>query len=972
MDSLNFSSSGKLGIPMAKDLLELAGSLPFLDELYAKYQLDPNSVDPSWRKVFENGGAATVVTGGNGHTNGHGNGHGAALKFQDSVGAALADAAAARPRELEAQLDSHASAESRDARVFALVNVYRARGHLEARLDPLDHLPRRQHADLDYHSWGFTDLDLERVVPNGGLFGIDQAPLREIIRRLRATYCGSVGVEMMHIPESDRRSWLQQRMEPVLNQPTLDKDTKLFILERMAAAEAFESFVHTKYVGTKRFSLEGGESLIPLLELVLERGALHGVEEAVIGMAHRGRLNVLANLMGKDPADIFAEFEDIDPESMFGGGDVKYHLGFSSDRKTRTGHSMHLSLAFNPSHLEAVDPVVLGRVRAKQRRRGDTEHRRVLGILVHGDAAFAGQGLVAETLNLSNLRGYRTGGTVHVVVNNQIGFTTMPMSSRSTMYCTDIAKGIGAPIFHINGDDPEAVAKVVRLAMDYRREFQQDVIIDLFCYRKYGHNEADEPSFTQPLLYQKIEHHPTPRQVYAQKLIEDGVLTRAEADQVIKRQHALLEHAFAEKRKSRPQISALHGYWSGYLGGPDAAVPDVDTGVSRDRLTRLTDRITELPEGFRANPKIVRLLTQRRKMGHGEELIDWGMGEQLAFGSLVDDRVLVRVSGQDSRRGTFSQRHAVIVDQRTEEEYIPLQHIREGQGRFRIYDSPLSEAGVLGFDFGYALDYPDGLVCWEAQFGDFVNGAQVIIDQFITSAEDKWKRLNGLVMLLPHGFEGQGPEHSSARFERFFELSAEDNMQICYPTTPAQYFHLLRRQVIRRWRKPLIVLTPKSLLRLPQARSAITEFETGRFCRILSDPNPPSHDEVKRILLCTGKIYYELAEDREKRRTSGDPSGKHTAIIRLEQLYPLSDGDLAKALDEYDHAEEVVWVQEEPRNMGAHGYIMLRLMNVAAHRTVKSVCRAESASPATGSYKAHQMEQQQLCNKAFAPIDQIE
>ncbi len=936
---------------MSTNLLELAINLPFVDELYAQYKRDPGSVDPSWRKLFEHGAPAP--------TNGH-----MATSFTP-LGHALAEAAGAQPLTSEA-INAEAPLEARFARVYGLVNAYRVRGHLEARLDPLDHLPRHPHPDLDPRSWGFTDADMNRVVPSGGLFGIHEAPVGEIVRRLRATYCGSIGVEMMHITEIDRRSWLQQRLEPTLNQATLDRDTKLYILERIAAAEVFESFVHTKYVGTKRFSLEGAESLIPLLEMVLERGGLQAVEEVVIGMAHRGRLNVLANVMGKSAGDIFAEFEDIDPETMFGGGDVKYHLGFSSDRKTRTGTALHLSLAFNPSHLEAVDPVVVGRVRAKQRRRSDNEHRRVLGILVHGDAAFAGQGLVAETLNLSQLRGYRTGGTVHVIVNNQIGFTTMPAQSRSTLYCTDIAKAIQAPIFHVNGDDPEAVAQVVRTAMDYRQEFQGDVIIDMFCYRKYGHNEADEPAFTQPLLYQKIEQHPTTRQVYAHKLIDEGTLTKEEAELVAKRQHTLLDQEFSQSRKARPAVSALHGYWSGYLGGPDAAVPDPETGVSRARLTSITEALTTLPEGFRANPKVVRLLAQRRQMGMGEAPIDWGMGEALAFGSLVDGGVLCRVSGQDSRRGTFSQRHAVVVDQRTEEEYIPLQHVRNGQGRFRIYDSPLSEAAVLGFEFGYALDYPDGLVVWEAQFGDFVNGAQVIIDQFITSAEDKWKRLQGLVMLLPHGFEGQGPEHSSARYERFLEMAAEDNMQVCYPSTPANYFHLLRRQVLRRWRKPLIVMTPKSLLRLPAARSSLSELETGKFQRVVLDPTPPPIEEVKRIVLCTGKIYYDLADERNKRK---DP---RTAIVRIEQLYPLSDGDLARALDTYDQAEEVVWVQEEPRNMGAHNFISLRLLKLAAHRKLRTVTRAESASPATGSYKAHVIEQQQLLDRAFSPIDQIE
>jgi 2-oxoglutarate dehydrogenase E1 component len=668
--------------------------------------------------------------------------------------------------------------------------------------------------------------------------------------------------------------------------------------------------------------------------------------------------------MGKSAGDIFAEFEDIAPETMFGGGDVKYHLGYSSDRVTRAGNKLHLSLAFNPSHLEAVDPVVVGRVRAKQRRRGYRAYEKVLGILVHGDAAFAGQGLVAETLNLANLRGYRTGGTVHVIVNNQIGFTTAPADSRSTPYCTDVAKMTQVPVFHVNGEDPDAVAKVVRIAMDYRREFRSDVVIDMYCFRKYGHNEGDEPGFTQPVLYQKIEQHPTVRELYAARLVAAGVLTREEAEAVTTEQHALLDREFQRPRASRPKVSAMGGYWTGFVGGPDT-LPDIDTSVPPDRLAQIGERLTSLPEGFRANPKIVRLLQQRAQMGRGEAAVDWGMGEMLAFGSLVWDGTLVRMSGQDSRRGTFSSRHAVIVDQRNEGEYIPLEHLHERQGHFRIYDSPLSEAGVLGFEFGYSLDYPDGLVIWEAQFGDFVNGAQVIIDQFITSSEDKWQRLSGLTLLLPHGFEGQGPEHSSARFERYLEAAAEDNVQICYPTTPAQYFHLLRRQALRKWRKPLIVITPKSLLRLPVARSPLADFEKGTFQRIAFDPKPPAPDQVRRVLLCTGKIYYELVEERTKR------NDQQTAIVRIEQLYPLSEVELARALDTYDHAEEVVWVQEEPANMGALRFIYVRLLRLAGHRKVHAVSRPESASPATGSHKAHMIEQQKILQQAFAPLDEL-
>jgi 2-oxoglutarate dehydrogenase E1 component len=927
---------------MGSDLLELAINLPFIDEIYEKWRSDPASVDPGWAGLFHlNDGGAPAPLPRNGQV------------------ARAAVAIAPAPPPVPAEVG-----EIGVGRIYGLVNAYRVRGHLEASLDPLAHQPHRPHPDLDYRTYGFTDADLDRLMPSGGLYGVEEAPLREIIQRLRATYSGSIGVEMMHITDVERRGWLQRRIEPGMNQPDLDRDTRTYILDRITAAEQFESFVHTKYVGTKRFSLEGAESLIPLLEMVLERGGLFGVEEVVIGMAHRGRLNVLATLMGKSAADIFAEFEDIDPESMFGGGDVKYHLGFSSDRTTRVGDRLHLSLAFNPSHLEAVDPVVVGRVRAKQRRRRDKKHERVLGVLVHGDAAFAGQGLVAETLNLSDLHGYRTGGTVHVIVNNQIGFTTLPKASRSTYYCTDVAKMIQVPIFHVNGDDPDAVAQVVRVAMDYRKEFHSDVIIDMFCYRKYGHNEADEPSFTQPALYQKIERKPTVRQLYAERLAKDGVLSRDEAQALVARQHHQLESEFARER-TRPTVSALKGAWSGYLGGPDTAVADASTGVERARLAMIAERLTTLPEGFRAHPKIGRLLASRASMGRGDSPLDWGMGEALAFGSICLDGNLVRLSGQDSRRGTFSQRHAVIVDQRTEEEYVPLAHLRDEQAFFRIYDSPLSEAAVLGFEFGYSLDYPDGLVMWEGQFGDFVNGAQVIIDQFITSSEDKWKRLSGLVMLLPHGFEGQGPEHSSARFERFLEACAEDNVQVTYPTTPAQYFHLLRRQVVRRYRKPLIVMTPKSLLRLPAARSPLEAFAVGKFRRVLDDPTPPALDEVRRVLLCSGKVFYDLDEERRRR---GD---RKTAIVRIEQLYPLSDGELAGALDAYDHAEEVVWVQEEPANMGAHRFIFVRLLQLAAHRAVRAVTRAESASPATGSSKAHALEQTELVTRAFAPIDQL-
>jgi 2-oxoglutarate dehydrogenase E1 component len=954
---------------MSTDLLNLANNLPFVDEVYAKYVKDPASVDASWRNLFESSGAIaalglTPVTPAiqiEKQTNGNGNGHHAAVQAQAGE-AALQKLLPFTAPESTAGL---APSEARYGRTFGLVNAHRARGHMVAKLDPLEQLQTDVQPELDPRAYGFSDADLDAVMPSGGFYGTGQVPLRELMRRLRATYCEYIGVEMNHITDVNKRTWLQERMEPVLNNPPIDRETQLYVLEKVAAAEVLENFIHTKYVGTKRFSLEGGESLIPMLELIVERAGLHGVDEIVLGMAHRGRLNVLVNVMGKSPSDLFAEFEDIDPESMFGGGDVKYHLGFSTDRVTRTGAKMHLTMAFNPSHLEAVDPIVVGRVRAKQRRRKDQVREKVLGVMVHGDAAFAGQGLVSEVLNLTSLRGYRTGGTVHVIVNNQIGFTTSPMESRSTPYATDVAKGIQVPIFHVNGDHPESVAQVVRLAMDYRKTFHSDVVIDMYCYRKYGHNEADEPSFTQPLLYQKIEHHPSVRTLYAKELVDRHVIDKAEADAIVGREHDKLNAAFAAKRSQRPTPAFGAGVWQGYRGGLDGATPEVPTAVPREVLEEITTCITTLPEGFRPHRVVAKLLANRAAMGKGEAPLDWGMAEHLAFGSLVRDGYMVRLSGQDSRRGTFSHRHAVIVDQRTAQEYVPLEHVSQTQAPCRIYDSPLSEAAVLGFEFGYSLDFPDALVAWEAQFGDFVNGAQVMIDQYISSAEDKWHRLSGLTVLLPHGYEGQGPEHSSARFERFLELAAEDNMQIVYPTTPAQFFHLLRRQVVRKLRKPLIVMTPKSLLRLPAARSELRELYEGSFQRILDDPHPPHRDKVRRILLCTGKIYYELAEERARR------ADDTTAIMRIEQLYPISARDLAGALDTYAQAEEVVWVQEEPANMGANHFIYVRLLEVAGHRSVHVVARSESASPATGSQKAHLMEQQRIINQAFAPVDQL-
>ena len=930
---------------MSNDILELAQNAAFLDDLYEQYLSSPASVDPSWRAVFESGEFPTYqpekqppsAHGTNGHRAGHAGGVDSEHRGQ--------------------------SYEPRFARVYSLVDAYRKAGHLQAQLDPLQRLVRDPHPELDPQNYGFADSDLDRVMPAGGLRGLDEAPLREIIRRLRATFCGHIGTEAMHIPERERRAWIWDRIEPTLNTPKLDRDTQLAIFKDLAKAELFEQFVHTKFVGTKRFSLEGGDTLIPMLDLIIEHAASAGIEEAVLGMPHRGRLNVLTNIMGKSPGDVFTEFEDVDPETMFGGGDVKYHLGYSSDRTTRDGKRIHLSLAFNPSHLEAVDPVVVGRVRAKQRRLGSKAFEKVIGILMHGDAAFAGQGLVAEVLNLQSLRGYRTGGTVHIIVNNQIGFTTVPSDSRSTTYCTDIAKMTGAPIFHVNGEDPEAVAQVVELSMAYRSEFNSDVIIDMYCYRKYGHNESDEPAFTQPLMYQAIAARPSPRIVYQKSLVERGIITEADAQAIVDAESARLLELYTARPKSRPKVDTLHGVWGGYIGGPDTAI-EPDTRVDAATLGMLSDRLAVLPEGFHPHPKIAKLLEQRIKMGHGEQPLDWGGAEMLGFASIAHSGQVVRMSGQDSRRGTFSHRQACVVDQVNGVEYMPIEHLSADQGRCKIYDSPLSEAGVLGFEYGYSLDYPDGLVLWEAQFGDFVNGAQVIIDQYITSCEDKWQRLSGIVLLLPHGYEGQGPEHSSARFERFLKQCAEDNIQVCQPTTPAQYFHLLRRQALWKWRKPLVVLTPKSLLRLPAARSTLADLTDGKFERILGDTEVDAAS-VKRILLCTGKIFYDLIEERKKRES------KDVAILRLEQLYPLKQADLVAALGVYGGAREIIWVQDEPVNMGGAHYVYVRLLQIAGARSVDVVSRAESASPATGSHKAHMLEQARILRQAFGPVEDL-
>jgi 2-oxoglutarate dehydrogenase E1 component len=927
----------------------------FIAELYGRYLEDPAAVDESWRRFF--------------------------AEIADDAAAIRAERAGppwARPLpplDLPETASPSATPVDRSAvqqaafdsiRALNLIRSYRVRGHLEADLDPLRLEQRRPHNELDYRTWGFTEADLDREIFINTL-GRERATLREIIAILRETYCGRIGIEYMHIQVLAERQWIQQKFEHLHDRPQLTNAAKKEVLRVLTAGETFERFLDRRYTGTKRFGIEGAESLMPALESILRCGAELGIREFVIGMPHRGRLNVLANFMGKPFAAIFSEFQGnaANPEHVQGSGDVKYHLGTSGDRDTG-GRAVHLSLAANPSHLEAVDPVVLGKVRAKQHQRGDAERNQVVGILMHGDAAFAGQGLVAESLELADLRGFRTGGTVHIIVNNQIGFTTSPSFARSSPYPSDVAKGVQAPIFHVNGDDPEAVVEVARAAVEYRQRFKKDVVIDLFCYRRHGHNEGDEPAFTQPLMYRTIARHPTTRQLYAQRLVAAGVMNDAEVEAMANGFIADLEAQFAAAESYRPnKADWLEGAWAGLETAPDDDRRG-DTAAPVELLREVGHSLVTVPEGFQLNRKIARQLEAKRAALDLGEGIDWGTAEALAIGTLCAEGTHVRLSGQDSGRGTFSHRHAVLVDQETEERYVPINHIRDGQAPFEIIDSPLSEAAVVGFEYGYSLADPMTLVLWEAQFGDFANGAQVIIDQFLSSGEAKWLRMSGLVLLLPHGYEGQGPEHSSARLERYLQLCGEDNLQVCNLTTAANYFHALRRQVRRRFRKPLVIVTPKSLLRAKEVMSPLADMGPGTtFHRVIGETETIAPDsEVRRVVLCSGKVYFDLAKARTEK---GDRS---VAVVRIEQLYPFPFATLAEVLRRYPRAE-VVWCQEEPQNMGAWGFVDRRIervlagLDIAAKRP-RFVGRAEAASPATGLFKRHQQEQAQLVDDALA------
>ena len=920
----------------------------FIAELYARYLDDPDAVDPSWRRFFDD--------------------------LADDPAAVRAETAgpawarpAARPNGAVAAPQAVRQAALDSIRALNLIRAYRVRGHLEANLDPLGLEQRRRQPELDHRDYGFTEADLDREIFINNLLGFERASLRQIVARLRAIYCGHIGVEYMHIQVQAERLWIQQKFENLEGRPAPSRAVQKEILKVLTEAEVFERFLERRYPGTKRFGIEGAESLMPALEAILRRGSEMGVGEFVIGMPHRGRLNVLGNLMGKPFTQIFNEFQGAsgDADHVQGSGDVKYHLGTSGDREIG-GRNIHLSLAANPSHLEAVDPVVLGKVRSKQHQRGDRERNQVVGILMHGDAAFAGQGLVAESLELSDLRGYRTGGTVHIIVNNQIGFTTSPAFARSSPYPSDVAKGVQAPIFHVNGDDPEAVVEVARAAVEYRQRFNKDVVIDLFCYRRHGHNEADEPAFTQPLMYRKIETHPTTRQIYADRLVASGVVAAPDAEALAKDFLAELEAEFGAAKSYRPnKADWLEGAWAGFEPAPDDDRRG-DTAASMELLREVGHGLVTVPEGFHLNSKIARQLEAKRKAIDTGEGIDWATAEALAIGTLCAEGTHVRMSGQDTGRGTFSHRHACLVDQVTEEHYVPLNHVRPGQAPFDIIDSPLSEMAVLGFEYGYSLADPKTLVIWEAQFGDFANGAQVIIDQFLSSGEAKWLRMSGLVMLLPHGYEGQGPEHSSARLERYLQLCGEDNMQVCNLTSGANYFHALRRQIHRSFRKPLVIVTPKSLLRAPEVFSRLDEMGPGtNFHRVIADPSPlAADDKVRRVVLCSGKVYFDLAKARAER---GDDT---VALVRVEQLYPFPFETLGKILRPYRNAE-IVWCQEEPQNMGAWTFVDRRIervlagLDIAAKRP-RFAGRCEAASPATGLFKRHQSEQAKLVADALA------
>ena len=924
----------------------------YIADLYEKWLNDPRSIDDDWNNWFEdlksNGSLNDIPTWARGKP--YSFEKPKAEKIQKSL---------SNEQVRQATIDS--------LRAVMMIRAYRARGHLKAKTDPLNLEKVNEHPELSPEFYGFTEADYDRNIFIDNVLGLETATLRQILSTLKDTYCGSIGVEYLHIQDPEQKSWIQQRIENIRNQTDFTDKGKQAIYERLVDAESFERFLNKKYTGTKRFGLDGSEAVIPALEQIAKRGSQLGLEEIVIGMAHRGRLNVLNNVLQKPFRAIISEFmgNPSNPEETGGSGDVKYHMGSSSDREF-DGINVHFTLNANPSHLEVVNPVVIGRVRAKQNQRNDKKRNKVLGLLIHGDAAFAGQGILAETFDFAELRSYKTGGTLHLIINNQIGFTTSPAYSRSSPYCTDVAKIVMAPIFHVNADDPESVVHVSRIATEFRQKFSADAVIDIIGYRRYGHNEGDEPSFTQPIMYKKISNHPFVTKIYSEKLISENKMTSEEAKNIYDKRNAFLEQEFQAGNNYLPnKADWLEGKWSGLKKAPGLEERRGRTGVQIDKIRAVGNVMTSVPKNFEVHRKLQRVLDNRKKSLDEGANIDWSTAEQLAFGTLLIEGNPVRLSGQDCGRGTFSQRHAVFIDQNSEERYIPLSNITKDQGSFEVIDSPLSEAGVLGFEYGFSQAEPNALVMWEAQFGDFANGAQVIVDQFISSGEAKWLRMSGLVMLLPHGYEGQGPEHSSARLERYLRLCAEDNIQVVNCTTPANYFHVLRRQLCRDFRKPLIVMTPKSLLRNKLCVSNIEDMseETSFHRVIFDDDNKTADKKIERVIICSGKIFYDLFEARKKNKLY------NIRILRLEQIYPFPKNSLQKYISKTPQAK-IIWCQEEPENMGSWSFIDRRLESVLVNSKCKFnrpiyAGRPEAASPATGTMSRHLKEQKLLIDQAL-------
>ena len=925
----------------------------FIEAVYDEYLHNPNSVELAWREYFDQLAKQPE--------------HIVHIQPRPVITSASI-APTAKPLVTEAQgvipdVIVGNSDDRQQVSVLQLINMYRYLGLSQAKLDPLRSKQQLDVPELDPARFGFTEADMEKVFHTGSLVGPEHATLREILQILRETYCGSVGAEYMYISSVEQKRWIQARLEGQRSNPSYSADYKRHILERLNAAEGLEKYLHTRYVGQKRFSGEGNESLIPLLDCLIHKSGKAGVQQIVMGMAHRARLNVLVNTLGKMPSDLFREFEEKQPQDL-PSGDVKYHQGFSSSIKTPDG-IVRLALAFNPSHLEIVNPVVEGSVRARQHLLNDKLGDKVLPVLIHGDAAFAGQGVVMETLNLSQTRGYGTGGTVHIIINNQIGFTTSdPRDSRSTLYCTDVAKMIEAPIFHVNGDDPEAVVMVAELAFDFRMRFHKDVVIDMVCFRRLGHNEQDEPMVTQPKMYQIINRHPGTRRCYADQLIAEGVITAKDADDLVHAYREAMDEGVNPNKNICYEFKSPYSInWEPFLK-PIKWNKSIKTGVTIQTLKQLAARLTDIPEGFKLHPRVEKIIADRRLMGNGELALDWGMAENMAYASLLKEGYPVRLSGQDSGRGTFFHRHAVLHDQVAADEnerlYVPLRHIYPEQPDFVVIDSMLSEEAVLGFEYGYATTQPNELVVWEAQFGDFANGAQVVIDQFIASGEAKWGRLCGLVMMLPHGYEGQGPEHSSARLERYLQLCADYNIQVCVPSTPAQMFHLLRRQMIRQIRKPLIIMSPKSMLRHKESVSSLRDLSQGYFQPVIPEVENLDSSKVKRVIACSGKIYYELMAYRKEQQIM------NMAIIRLEQLYPFPHDEFQAEIDRYENATEVIWCQEEPGNQGAwHRIQHYLLRHMRRDQILGYALRASSASPAVGYTARHKFTQNELIVAAF-------